>query len=89
MAETLPGQDAIDPSQQRGEFTHTSASEDKEEDEDGFNLIVKREVDDEGIYSLFVGRDTGLDGERIGDDQDALADVKREKRDIPRRSRWS
>jgi hypothetical protein len=89
MAETLPAQDAIDPGQLRGEFTHTSASEDEEEDEDGFNLVVKRKVDDERIYSLFVGRDTGLDGGRIREDQDVLADAKREKRGIPRRSRWS
>ena len=48
-----------------GEFTHTSASEDEEEDEDGFNLVIEREVDDEGIYSLFVCCDTTLDREGI------------------------
>ena len=49
MAQTRLAQDAIDPYQYRNEATHTSSSEDKEEEEDGFDLVVEREIDDERV----------------------------------------
>ena len=45
MAQTRLAQDAIDPYQYRNEATHTNLSEDEEE-EDGFDLVVEREMDD-------------------------------------------
>jgi len=91
MAQTRLGQDAIDPNQDGNGSTHTSSSEDKEEEEDGFDLVVEGEIDYERVYRAFVCRYATLSGEGIGDGQDAPAEAKhvRKDEDIPRRSRWS
>ena len=74
-------------------YTHTSTSEDEEEEDDGFDFVVKRKIDDERVHRIFVRCDTTLVVGGVGDDQDLLAETKREKRerekDIPREPRWS
>ena len=44
----------------RNECTHTSPSEDKEEEEDGFDLVVEGEIDDERVYRALVCRNATL-----------------------------
>jgi hypothetical protein len=58
-------------------YTHTSTSEDEEKEDDRFDFIVEREIDDERVHRLFVCCDTALVREGIGDDQDMLAEAKR------------
>jgi hypothetical protein len=77
MAQTWLAQDAIDRHQQGNGSTHTSTSEDEENEEDGFDLVVEGKIDDERVYRLFVGRDATLPvREGIGDDQDRAGGCK-------------
>jgi hypothetical protein len=77
MAQTWSARDAIDPDQTGSGPTHASTGDDEEEDEDGFNLVIEREVDDKRVYRIFVGRDATLARERIGDDQDCVSGSER------------
>ena len=69
MAQTRLAQGAIDPYQDGGGSTHTSAGQDKEEEEDGLDLVVEGEIDYERVHRAFVCRDATLSREGIGYDQ--------------------
>lgn len=71
------------PRPARSGCTHTSASEDKEEEENGFDLVVEGEIDDERVYCALVCRDATLFREGIGDDQERVSGSKayEERRD--------
>jgi hypothetical protein len=60
MAQARTARDAIDPDQQEVDGTHTSTSEDKEEEENGFDLVVEGEIDDERVYRALVCRNATL-----------------------------
>jgi len=66
MAQTRLARRAIDPHQGRSGPTHTSPSQDKEEEEDGLDLVVEGEIDYEWVYCTFVRRNATLSGEGIG-----------------------
>ena len=75
MAQTRLAQGAIDPHQDRTGYTHTSSSQDKEEEEDGLDLVVEGEIDYEGVYRAFICRNATLSKEGIGDDQDMSTEI--------------
>jgi len=70
MAQIRLARRAIVPDQDRSGSTHTSPSQDKEEEEDGLDLVVEGEIYYERVYRAFVCRNATLSGEGIGDDQD-------------------
>lgn len=67
------------PRPARSGSTHTSPSEDKEEEEDGFDLVVEGEIDDERIYRALICSYATLSREGIGEDQDTQAEAKHAK----------
>jgi len=60
MAQNLSSQRRDRPRPARGGFTHTSAGEDKEEEEDGFDLVVEGKIDDERVYRALICGDATL-----------------------------